>query len=94
MEKLEQITKNEDKKSIKDFFKPTLAELAFMLWETPLLSLPIAGLTYAITKNPVKSAVYATIPQAITYAGMRAYELLGRKESITELMKKQKVPFE
>ncbi|MEK6857670.1 MAG: hypothetical protein AABX39_03730 [Nanoarchaeota archaeon] len=42
-----------------------------MLWKTPYLSLPIAGLTYAITKNPVKSAVYTTIPQAITYAGMR-----------------------
>lgn len=93
MEKLEQkITENQDN-GVKTFLKPTLAELCFMLWEAPLLSLPIAGLTYAITKDPIKSAVYATIPQALTYAGMRAYELFGKDKYVQNLIRRQKVPF-
>ena len=73
IEENKRITETYDPKyHFRDFLKPTLVELGLMAWEIPFFSVPIL----AAADFP-ESIGYAAIPQALTYLGFRALELLG-----------------
>ena len=74
---VKKITREYDNKyKVRDFFKPSLVEVALFSLEIYLASFPIFVVTQISTQNPIKGAAYALVPQALTYIGARATELL------------------
>ena len=77
----QKITKIYDNKyRIRDFFTPSIFESICGGFETPL-SLGIFCGAQIFTDSPAKALAYAAIPQAVTYIGARALELLCKTKN-------------
>lgn len=66
---------------VKRFFQPSKFEVVLMCGLEPFYaSLPVFAMT---AEHGPKAFLYALLPQATTYAGARAYELLGDKNTLS-----------